>query len=75
MTHVQGCIDSPASLRACLRAGVDSVELCSALSEGGLTPLPGFVETALEISTFPVGFIKRSAAGWNMALFFRQKQR
>jgi len=54
------------SLQACLAArdgGADRIELCSALSEGGLTPSHGFIEEAVRCSQLPVYPILRPRGG------------
>lgn len=40
------CVDDPAGLREAIAGGADRVELCSALSVGGLTPSRGFMAAA-----------------------------
>lgn len=40
------CVDSASGLATAARAGADRVELCSALSLGGLTPGPGLISAA-----------------------------
>lgn len=57
------CCDSLDSLNAALRGGADRIELCSALTEGGITPSIGFVRTALRISTVPVHVLVRPRGG------------
>lgn len=51
-----------ATLDACIAArdgGADRIELCSALSEGGLTPSHGFIRAAVEQSGLPVHVLIR----------------
>jgi len=54
------------TLQACLAAregGADRIELCSALSEEGLTPSHAFIKTAVERSGLPVHVLLRPRAG------------
>ncbi|WP_380058300.1 copper homeostasis protein CutC [Falsihalocynthiibacter sp. SS001] len=55
------CIDTVQGLRAC-QTGVDTIELCSALSVGGLTPSSGLIAAARE-SAVPVHAMVRPRAG------------
>jgi copper homeostasis protein len=54
------------TMQACLAAregGADRIELCSALSEDGLTPSHGFIEAAVKRSGLPVYVLLRPRAG------------
>ncbi|MEV8213877.1 copper homeostasis protein CutC [Leifsonia sp. NPDC077715] len=51
MTVVEICLDDLAGVRIAEEAGADRVELCAALSEGGITPSVGTVVGALRGAT------------------------
>ncbi|WP_158941455.1 copper homeostasis protein CutC [Granulicella sp. S190] len=54
------------SLQACLAAregGADRIELCTALSEGGLTPSHGLIRAAVKRSGLPVHVLLRPRSG------------
>jgi copper homeostasis protein len=48
MTNIllEVCVEDAAGLRAAVNGGADRIELCSALSVGGLTPSPGLMALA-----------------------------
>jgi copper homeostasis protein len=45
--QVEIAVQDPAGVRIALDAGVDRIELCSALATGGLTPSAGLIEAAV----------------------------
>jgi copper homeostasis protein len=54
------------TLEACLAAkkgGADRIELCSALSEEGLTPSHGLIRSAIELSGLPIHVLLRPRGG------------
>ena len=57
------CIDSLASLRAAVRGGADRIELCSALTVGGLTPYEMLLRQIREESNIPVRCLMRPRGG------------
>lgn len=46
---IEICVDRLDSVQVCAGQGVDRIELCAALSEGGLTPSIGFLQAARRI--------------------------
>jgi copper homeostasis protein len=56
------CVDNAAGLLAAFENGADRVELCAALSEGGLTPSKGMMELAATMPR-PVRVMIRPRAG------------
>lgn len=56
------CVDTADGLEAALRGGADRIELCSALSIGGLTPSPGLMRIAAK-SGIPVYAMIRPREG------------
>ena len=56
------CVDDAAGLQAAIDGGADRIELCAALSVGGLTPSSGFMELAGR-AAIPVNALIRPRAG------------
>lgn len=56
------CVDDAAGLVSAIRGGADRIELCSALSVGGLTPTAGFMALAAQ-APIPVNALIRPRAG------------
>ena len=64
MTKVlETCIDSLASARAAIAGGADRIELCGALTVGGLTPYPELLQQIRAESDIPVRCLIRCRAG------------
>lgn len=57
------CVDNIESLITADSAGVDRIELCSALAVGGITPHYGFIQQALTLSSTPIALMIRPRAG------------
>lgn len=57
------CIDSLESARNAIEGGATRLEICSALSEGGLTPTPGFLRKIKSFSPVPIYAMIRLRAG------------
>lgn len=60
---IEVCVDRLDSVHACAEAGVDRIELCAALSEGGLTPSIGFLKSARKIFSGKIMMMIRPRAG------------
>lgn len=59
----EACTDSLADALAAQQLGVDRIELCSALSEGGLTPSMAMIEETVRQLKIPVHVMIRPRAG------------
>lgn len=57
------CVDSLASARAAIAGGADRLELCSALTVGGLTPYTALLEQIRKESNIPVRCLMRPRGG------------
>ncbi len=57
------CVDSLASARAAIEGGADRLELCSALSIGGLTPYTELLRQIRQESDIPIRCLMRPRAG------------
>ncbi len=57
------CVDSYASAMAAIAGGADRLELCSALSVGGLTPSPALLQQIREVSKIPIRCLMRTRGG------------
>ena len=57
------CIDSLASARAAIVGGADRLELCSALTVGGLSPYPELLRQIRKESDIPIRCLIRCRAG------------
>lgn len=58
------CVDDAAGLAAAISGGADRVELCAALSVGGLTPSAGLMRRAAAASVPAVAMIRPRAGGF-----------
>ena len=57
------CVDSLSSARAAIAGGADRLELCSALSIGGLTPYTALLQQIRQESAIPIRCLMRPRAG------------
>lgn len=63
MTALEVCVDNVESIVTATEYGADRLELCSALSIGGLTPTPGLVMAAKRLSDRPLHCMIRPRGG------------
>ncbi|MFT4538087.1 MAG: copper homeostasis protein [Planctomycetota bacterium] len=61
--QLEVCIESVEGARSAAKAGAERVELCSALTVGGLTPGAGMIEATLDAFTRPVMVLIRPRPG------------
>ncbi|XP_014615613.1 PREDICTED: copper homeostasis protein cutC homolog [Polistes canadensis] len=57
------CVDTIESAKNAVIGGATRLEICSALSEGGLTPTPGLIKRIREISPIPIYAMIRVRGG------------
>lgn len=57
------CCADAQSVEAAIKGGADRIELCSALSEGGLTPSKGLIDFACRQRQIPVNILIRPRGG------------
>ena len=57
------CVETLQACHAAAEGGADRIELCAALSEGGVTPGPGFVREALAAVALPIHVLIRPRSG------------
>ncbi len=63
MSEFELCADTLEACHAAQQGGADRVELCAALSEGGVTPSRGLVSVALTRCALPVHVLVRPRGG------------
>ncbi|KAI5694040.1 hypothetical protein M8J75_009851 [Diaphorina citri] len=73
-TTLEVCVDSVASALAAVRGGADRLELCAALSEGGLTPTLGLYRVIKRLVLVPVFVMIRVRAGFDFVFSQAEKE-
>ncbi|MCM1292785.1 MAG: copper homeostasis protein CutC [Bacteroides sp.] len=63
LVKLEICCADIQSVVAANVGGADRIELCSSLSEGGITPSAGFIAKAVEMSQIPVNVLIRPRGG------------
>lgn len=69
--HLEVCVDTIESIQTAIDAGATRIELCSALSLGGLTPSAGMMQLAKQIASVPVYAMIRPRQG---DFFFNEQE-
>jgi copper homeostasis protein len=64
MTLVEAAVDTLDSIAVAERAGVGRIELCAALSEGGITPSSGFIAAAVARRLPVIAIIRPRGGGF-----------
>jgi len=65
--RLEVCVDSIDGAEAAVRGGADRIELCAALSEGGLTPSPGLMHAASQLSVPIYAMIRPRGGGFQFS--------
>jgi copper homeostasis protein len=63
MRELEICVETLQACEAAAKGGADRIELCAALSEGGVTPGAGFLREALASVALPIHVLIRPRGG------------
>jgi copper homeostasis protein len=63
MRELEICVETLQACQAAQQGGADRIELCAALSEGGVTPGAGFLREALASVDLPIHVLVRPRSG------------